>query len=100
MYITAFFTASGVPQTALSPTITIWDVDGQSGLLGETAMQNVGGGFYRYGFNNYDNKKNYGFRCDGGSNLPAQERYTYGVNDFVSMEEIQDKIADSDASIG
>jgi len=81
MYITAFFTSSGVPITGLSPTIRIRDVSDNSLLVTDAAMSEIGDGNYKYNFITYDLHKDYAIRCDGGALLPDSERYTYGGNE-------------------
>ena len=59
MYITAFFTSSGVPITGLSPTIRIRDVSDNSLLVTDAAMSEIGDGNYKYNFITYDLHKDY-----------------------------------------
>ena len=80
MLIVAFLTKLGVPQTGLSPVIDIWESDGTHVVAGAT-MTEVGGGFYKYNFTDYDGSKRYCIRADGGSTLPSSERYVYGTNE-------------------
>ncbi len=73
--ITAFFTDTGVPATGLSPTIRIRELAGDTLVITDAAMAEVGDGFYRYNFAAYDTSVDYAFRCDGTNTLPAAERY-------------------------
>jgi hypothetical protein len=77
MYITAFFTQYGIPQTTLTPTIIITKVsDGVDAVLNADMTSN-NYGFYYYNFLTYIVGETYTIRCDGGSGLPDAERYTY-----------------------
>jgi len=86
MLIIAFFTNQGTPATGLTPTIDIWEADGTQVVSGAT-MTEVGGGFYKYDFTNYDGSKHYCIRADGGPTLPTDERYQYGTNEHALVWE-------------
>jgi hypothetical protein len=81
MNILAFFTNSGVPATGLSPTIRIRELAGDTLVVTDAAMTEVGDGHYKYNFTGYDATIDYSIRCDGGVTLPAAERYTYAGNE-------------------
>jgi len=81
MYITAFFTNKGVPATGLTATIRIRDVSDNSLIITDDSMIEVGDGWYKYDFTTYDATKDYAIRCDGGSTLEGNDRYTYGGNE-------------------
>ena len=80
--ISSLFTSGGTPVTGLSPTIRIWQVDtgGDSLIVTDAAMTEIGDGFYKYEFLTYDPTLEYLFRTDGGASLPASERYQRGSN--------------------
>ena len=63
-------------------------------------MTHVRKGSYKYDFTGYNNRKDYEFICDGGASMEGYGRYAYGVNDTVSLEEMEDALEDTDASIG
>lgn len=88
--ITAFFTDNGIPETGLSPTIDIWELDPNPAIntqiITAGALVEVGGGFYRYDFTTYDFEKDYTFLVDGGSSLPNFERYNPAVNESYTED--------------
>jgi hypothetical protein len=98
--IVTTFTEQGVPKTGLTPTLRIRDLSDNSLIITDGEMSEVGDGFYKYTFTTYDPFKNYSIRCYGGASLPIFERYKYGVNNFVSLEEMSIELEDTDASIG
>lgn len=63
--IGADFSILGVPETGLSPTITIRDTSDGSVVINAVAMVEVGGGAYKYDFTN-DTAKKYSIVIDGG----------------------------------
>jgi hypothetical protein len=73
MWVTAYFTKDGVPAAGLSPTVKISLVDDGSVVTSGT-MSEVGDGFYKYDFFQYDRTKDYMIFCDG-VDLPVAERY-------------------------
>ena len=79
--IVAFFTNAGVPVTGLSPIIRIRELDGDTLVVTDEAMTEVGDGIYRYNFTAYDTDVNYAIRCDGTSVLPSAERYAWAGNE-------------------
>ena len=82
MWVTAFFTDKGTPETGLSPTIDIWDVPTGSGVVSGDTMIEIDGGWYKYDFSAYDNTKDYVIRCDGSATLSGNDRYVFGSNDI------------------
>ena len=79
--IVAFFTNVGVPATGLSPTIRIRELAGDTLVITDAAMVEVGEGMYRYNFTAYDTTVNYAIRCDGTATLPNAERYVFAANE-------------------
>ena len=73
MWVTTYFTRSGFPATGLVPTIKISLVE-DSSLVAAGVMSEIGDGFYKYDFFQYDRTKDYIIFCDG-VNLPTAERY-------------------------
>jgi len=95
--INSLFTNGGTPQSGLTPTVRIWEVDGaiQTLIVGASTGtgQNTDGlmseifdsgspatsdGFYTFLFTTligYDPTKNYLVRTDGSGALPAVDRY-------------------------
>jgi len=81
MNIIAFFTESGIPRTALSPTIRIRTVADNALVVTDAAMSEVGDGFYKYDFAQYTGSVDYAIRCDGTNALTGSERYTFAGNE-------------------
>ena len=86
--LSSLFTSGGTPTTGLSPTIRVWEVDsgGDTLVITDAPMTEVGDGFYKYDFAAYDPLKCYLFRTDGGVILPASERYQRASNRNGSEE--------------
>lgn len=61
----AGFSTLGVPETGLSPTIIIRDTSDGSVVINGVGMTEVGGGAYKYDFDN-DTAKKYSIVIDGG----------------------------------
>lgn len=81
MNVTAFFTENFVPKTGLSPTISIWKIDGTL-VVNAAAMTEIAGGFYKYNFAAYNETLEYVIRADGGITQPVNERYLSTANDL------------------
>jgi|WetSurMetagenome_2_1015567.scaffolds.fasta_scaffold02609_8 hypothetical protein len=78
-YITAeYINNSGAKATGLTPTITIQSVTDNSVIVNAAAMTEIGNGFYKYLFANYDSDIPYVIICDGGVTLT--NRYCMGSN--------------------
>lgn len=84
----------GAPATGLSPTITIYNTtDGTTPVSG-ASMTEVGGGFYKYSYTEYDYEKDYLANADGGATLTGANRYapmgndtdTRGIRDGISAD--------------
>ncbi len=86
--ISSLFTSGGTPALGLFPTIRIREVDsgGDSLVVTDAAMTEVGDGFYKYDFTIYDPTKEYLFRTNGGVTLPASERYQKASNRHGGQE--------------
>lgn len=89
--ITSFFTNLGVPQTGLTPTIDVWQLDNSNPLLNTLVVNNgalieIGGGLYRYDFSTYVHSNSYFFIVDGGAALPISERYNIAGNESYREE--------------
>ncbi len=92
MNITAYFASSGTPAAGLSPIINIRDLSDNSLVITGATMSEVGDGFYKYTFAEYDTAKNYTIRCDGGVALLAADRYsiaTTGQDGEVSLIKVK-----------
>lgn len=110
MIINSFFTLGGQPQTGLTPTIRIWqiDQDTQTLVIGDPdpVMDEVGDGFYMFVFNDsngFDPSKEYVFRTDGGTSLPPNERFNFGsTKEFdvteYSTQQVTDAVWDEPAA--
>lgn len=94
--ITVHFTTNGTPQIGLTPTIDVYELHPTNPLL-DTLLINdgvtteIGNGWYRYDFLNYDFTKNYVYSFDGGIGLPACERYKIGGNESY-VEDISSEV--------
>lgn len=90
MTITTSFIKYGEPQIGLSPTIRIREVYRGDLIVEDGEMVEIENGDYYYNFTNYINKGAYVFRCDGGTVLPMEVRYTYlgswEVNDLIKND--------------
>jgi hypothetical protein len=90
----ADFSTSGVPETGLSPTITIRNTEDGSIVVSAAAMTEVGGGAYKYDFNN-DIAKKYSVVSDGGVDT-LDSRYLTAWSERAKAEaEIVDVLADT-----
>lgn len=90
MWITAFFTKNGIPETSLSATIRIRNISDNSLVVTDDAMVEIGDGFYKYNFLGYNADIDYSIRCDGSNVLQGNDRYTYGGNEM--FDDILDDI--------
>ena len=76
---TAFFldttTAPWVPLEGLSATITITEIDGGAVVVNGEAMQEVGGGWYKFIFEEMNAKKDYLYACSPNSLLAFIETW-------------------------
>jgi hypothetical protein len=84
MWIVAPFTKDGIPQTGLTPLVSIWRVSDNALLVEAQEMFEIGGGFYKYDWVEYDVKEDYVVCCDGGASLPDNERHTFGFSNSAS----------------
>jgi len=91
MYITAFFTDEGTPQTGLSPTIRIRRITDDVLVVTDAVMNEMADGWYKYDFTGYDEEIEYAIRCDGGSALGGSDRYKYATNENY-IEDIDAKL--------
>jgi hypothetical protein len=76
MRIKTYFESSGIPATGLFPTIRIRNVEDGGNVVASGTMSEVGDGFYRYDFGDYDITKDYCILCDAIS-LSGVERYKF-----------------------
>ena len=83
--INSFFEQGGAPALGLSPTIRIWDVEtsGNTLVVTDAAVSEVGDGFYTYYFAGYNPTKSYVIRVDGGSVL-IDGRYNVAALDAAT----------------
>jgi hypothetical protein len=92
--ITAFFSESGAPKLALTPTIDIWRLSDNSLVVNDGAMTEVGGGWYKYTYEPaVANDVNHSWIVDGGVAMAANERYKFG-NNGVDLDGKLDRNAD------
>lgn len=79
--INSFFINAGTPATGLTPTVSIWEVDGTpTQLIFNDPMIEVGDGFYVYTFlgtSGYTENGQFVIRTDGGATL-GNSRYNIG----------------------
>lgn len=88
--ITAFFTNAGVPHTGASPlpTITIYEMTGDTEVVSAANMDEVAGGIYKYNFTEDPDVK-YAFVCDAGDGeTTLQERYVAGSFSGIDASDI------------
>lgn len=83
MYIVVYFSESGVPKSGLLPTIIIRQISTGEMIINGGECVEIGNGFYRYDFVEYDYTKNYAILCDGGIVLNDYERYVVLGNDSI-----------------
>lgn len=76
MWILSFFTQYGIPAIGLTPLIKIIDVETSYYIANNEPMVEVGDGFYRYEFDEYDSSRDYAIICDSVT-LSGSDRYTY-----------------------
>ena len=84
MNIIAYFEDSGLPKTGLTPTLSIWGLDGTK-ELDEVNMTEIDGGFYYYDFGEYDETKDYCIRANGGVGLNNSDRYIVSTNETAGV---------------
>ncbi len=78
MIISQYFTLNGVPQTGLTPLITIYEDGNGTEIIDGVAMTEYGNGLYYYTFSNslYSQSKRYIALFDGTATITAaSERY-------------------------
>jgi hypothetical protein len=90
--IIAFFTAFGIPQTNLFPTIKITNLNNGDIIVNNELMVNSGDGIYNYDFITYEDYQQYSIICDGGSSLPIDERYNIKNFDSIVLKDGSGKI--------
>jgi DNA repair exonuclease SbcCD ATPase subunit len=83
----AFFQDNGTPKTGLSPTIEIYDLATNAKVITAGALEEVGGGFYKYLFVNYNENTNYAYIVDGGATLGLHDRYKFNGNSLNIVEQ-------------
>ena len=89
--LTVHFTSNGIPQTGLTPTIDIFELDpinqnNNPQVVSGAATVEIGFGWYRYNFTTYDSTFNYVFTFDGGITLSNFDRYKIGGNESYVEE--------------
>lgn len=77
--IIARFYNSWVPETWLTPTLTARD-ENNNVLLNAVTMDEVGDGYYKYDWADYDKTKLTLFSADGGATLDDSDRYLWADN--------------------
>ena len=76
MIISENFTLNGVPQTGLTPLITIYEDGVGTKVVDGVAMTAYGNGLYYYSFTTYVQSKRYTVLFDGTATITvATERY-------------------------
>lgn len=81
--ITTFFTNGWIPALWLSPTINIWENNGDVRIT-NGALYEIAWGFYWYNFDNYSMDKVYLYQIDWGNTLADWDRYIFGNNELDS----------------
>ena len=85
MKITAYFASDGEPAEGLTPTVKIRDLLDNSVVVNSAAMSEVGDGFYKYEFADYDSNHDYVILCDGGALLNGAERYSIATTEAKTI---------------
>lgn len=98
MLITTDFWVAGVPQTGLTPSITVYDVDEINIVVNAQTMTEVAMGAYKYEFSGYSDTKNYYIVCDGGATLDTSVRYNHSFNESVTLARPIGTVADDAAN--
>jgi len=88
--IDARFKTSGVPETGLSPTVTIYNRTTLQTDITAGAMTEVGDGFYEYIFAEFDINSSYLFSFDGTAGMANAERYI--ESSWVGLAEWYDQM--------
>lgn len=70
------FSHDGVPATALSPIVKIYDINTSVPLVDWELASELGDGFYKYDFDEYTENGDYAILCDSVT-LSGSERYVY-----------------------
>lgn len=91
MYIIAQFNNDNVPETGLTPNISIRDVESGSLTVATTTMDDIENGFYSYNFTIAARNKNYTVLCDGGSTLDSPERFTSQIIEVDGQRAVDEK---------
>lgn len=94
MWLLAFFTQDGMPETGLSPLIKVINVETDAVIINNAAMSETGDGFYKYDFSAYDPEIDYAIICDSVT-LSGSERYTY-----ASSGEYNDVLNSVESTVG
>lgn len=84
--ITVHYTSVGVPTVGLTPIINIFELDSYDQNINTLVVSNgntceIGQGWYRYDFIEYNPSKNYVYTFDGGDSLTTGDRYKIGGNE-------------------
>lgn len=96
--ITVHYTSNGVPQPGILPHIDLYVLNDNPAIpanhvVTTAPMDEIGGGWYRYDYVNYDPRLNYIFTIDGGMTLADCDRYKYGGNESY-VEDITTGVLD------
>lgn len=89
LIIAYFAKPNGTPQTGLTPTIDIWEVDpvgADTQVVTGAALTEVAGGFYKYNFTSYDSTLKFAFKIDGGSTALGANRYAISINNSFAED--------------
>lgn len=83
--ITAFFSDRGIPAEGLTPAIRIRTVADNTVVVGDDPanpvyMTELGDGFYKYDFVDYDSDQDYLMLMDGGDILTVHDRFQVAAN--------------------
>lgn len=75
MYVIAQFTNSGVPESGLTPNISIYRIGDNALIVATTTMTEITNGAYKYNFDALAVNEDYDIWVDGGVALNDAERY-------------------------
>jgi len=78
MFIKAWFTKFGVPETGLIPILWVYDLTDGTVDINDQDMTEIDKGWYYYTFDDFDQNHVYVYMIDGTSHTEPPERYQFG----------------------
>jgi len=90
--IVSWFIDDGSPAVDLSPTVDVYDVSDNSKIVDGEAMTQVGLGFYKYNFTDFNEDKDYLVIADGGVSVEGWGRYSIGFDALESVNVVSEGV--------